>query len=280
MKSQVCGLALIAVTLLMVPASQAIGQTGMSINVTTSDGSDIVINGMTTKADPITVKITTQQGNVVHVDQDDPGADGAFAFTARAGIIGWEQDGIYTVNVNQSQSASSSAHNLSVNILVSDGSVTDTSGGAMSSLIGQTTTTPPERSMAMTPGLEFTADAQPGASVITIQGETTSRANDITIIIEAPNGNKVHTEQVTPSSSGQFNADIMIGCPQWEQDGNYMINVQQGSNTIFKKSVDVEISECLVVPEFGAVVMTVLAISIIAIVALTARSRVGIIPRV
>ncbi len=280
MKTQVYGLALIAVTLLMVPASQAMGQTGMSINVTTSDGSDIMIDGVTTKTDPITVKITTQQGNVVHVDQDNPGADGTFEFTAKAGIIGWDQDGIYTVNVNQSQSASSSAHNLSVNILVTNGSVTDTSSGSKSSLIGETATTPRERSMVMTPGLEFTADAQPGASVIAIQGKTTSGANDITIIVEAPNGNKVHTEQVTPSSSGQFSADIMIGCPQWEQDGDYMINVQQGTNTLFKKSVDVEISQCLVVPEFGAVVMTVLAISIIAIVALTARSRVGLIPRV
>lgn len=254
-------------------------QTGMSIDVTTSDGSDIVISGMTTKSDPVAVSVKTQNGNVVFVGQDEPGSDGSFEFVTRAGIVGWSEDGIYTVNVNQSQGASSSPYNLSVNIFVEGGEVTDTSAGAMSSLVGVMEGEMPERMASEDPGLEFTADAQPGASVIRIEGMTTSMANDVTIIVEAPNGNKVHTGQVTPSRDGAFAEDIMIGCPQWDQDGDYMISVQQGSNTIFKKSAEVEISECLVVPEFGAVAMAVMAVAIVAIIALTARSRMGLVPR-
>lgn len=263
----------------MAPAPQAMAQTGMSIDVTTSNGSDIIISGMTTKPDSVSVSVTTQNGNVVFVGQDEPGSDGSFEFVTRAGIIGWSEDGIYTVNVNQSQGASSSQYNLSVNILVEGGQVTDTSGGAMSSLVGMSMDEIPERTVSEDPGLEFTADAQPGASVIRIEGTTTSMANDVTIIVEAPNGNKVHSGQVTPARDGSFADDIMIGCPQWDQDGDYMISVQQGSNTIFKKGAEVEISECLVVPEFGAVAMAVMAVAIVATIALTARSRLGLVPR-
>jgi len=273
------GVFALAAALLMVPASNAMAQTGMSIDVTTTDGSDIVISGMTTKSDPIAVRIVTQHGNVVFVDQDSPDADGSFEFVAKAGIIGWTQDGIYTIEANQSQSSSSSTYNLSVNVLVEGGQVTDTSAGSKSSLIGMRGEELPERMATEDPGLEFTADAQPGASVIRIEGMTTSMNTDVTVIVEAPNGNKIHTGQVTPSRDGSFAEDIMIGCPQWEQDGDYMISVQQGPHSVFKKSAEVEISECLVVPEFGAVAMAVMAVAIIAAIALTARSRIGLVPR-
>jgi len=278
-KPSLAGVIALAAVLLAVPASQAMAQTGMSIDVTTTDGSDIVISGMTTKPDSVSVIVTTQQNNVVFVGQGDPEGDGSFEFVTRAGIIGWSEDGIYTVNVNQSQGSSSSPYNLSVNIRVEGGEVTDTSSGAMSSLVGVMEGEMPERMVTEDPGLEFTADAQPGASVIRIEGMTTSMANDVTIIVEAPNGNKVHTGQVTPARDGSFADDIMIGCPQWEQDGDYMISVQQGPHTIFRQSAEVEISECLVVPEFGAVAMAVMAVAIVAAIAVTARSRLGLVPR-
>ncbi len=274
MKARLAVLLLISAGLISaagVPNIEA--QTGMTVLVTTTDGTDITISGETTKTDDIAVSvINSNTGSVIFVDQEAPNADGTYSFYSSTDSEGWPEDGLYLVTAKQRDS---SAYNLDVTIQVEDGRIiTDNAAKSSLDVPGEVDTRPAPISGLM---IDVTADI--GSDVITIDGTTTSQANSVTVIVTSPSGNKVYTDQVRPSASGVFSADINLGCPHWQEAGFYTIDVQQGSNSLFQKSVDVEISECLVVPEFGALAMAVLVVSIVAIVVLGARSRLSIMPR-
>jgi predicted secreted protein with PEFG-CTERM motif len=54
---------------------------------------------------------------------------------------------------------------------------------------------------------------------------------------------------------------------------------QQGNAAAFKYSVEVDIIEGLVVPEFGTIAAMILVVAIISIIAISSKSRLSIIPR-
>ena len=248
-------------------------QTGMSVNVSTSDGTDITISGTTSKMNDVTVKVVNSRtGTVIFVDQGKPDSNGMYSFYNNAGSEGWSEDGIYRVTAKQKET---SAYNLSVSIKVEDGKIIgDTVSKSSIAEINVQPTRPP-----VFVGLTIDVTADFGSDVIKINGKTSSKANSITIKVISPTGNNVHADQLVPSESGNFETEIYVGCPNWNQDGDYTIIAQQGTNSLFKDTAEVEIKECIVVPEFGALAMIVLVVSIVAIVVLGARSRTSIMPR-
>jgi len=128
-------------------------------------------------------------------------------------------------------------------------------------------------------GLTITADAVEGSDTIGITGYTSKTNEDITFTVTSPNGNLVSINQLAPESSGDFATDITTGGPLWSQDGIYTVVAQQGSGSAFTDSVEVEILDGLVVPEFGTIAAMILAVAIISIVAISAKSRLSIVPR-
>ena len=129
------------------------------------------------------------------------------------------------------------------------------------------------------PGLEISAKAIEGSDTITITGTAASRDTDITFTINSPNGNLVSVEQVTPNTSGQFTVVIKTGGPLWTEDGIYTVTANQGIASEFQDSIDVEIVEGRVIPEFGTVAAMILAVAIFSIIAISAKSRLSILPR-
>ena len=123
------------------------------------------------------------------------------------------------------------------------------------------------------------ADAIEGSDTINISGITKILGSDVTIIVSSPNGNVVTIAQITPGLNGDFETEIKIGGSLWKEDGVYTITANQGTASEYKESINVEIQEGVVVPEFGVVASLVLMISIIAIVAVSAKSRLSILPR-
>ena len=129
-------------------------------------------------------------------------------------------------------------------------------------------------------GMSLTAIAEEDGNIISISGETASNITDVIITVTAPNGNLVSVDQVSPDTSGEFATDISVGGPLWSQDGAYTVTAQQGSdNSNFIDSVQVDIADGLVVPEFGTIAAMILAVAIISIVAISAKSRLSIVPR-
>jgi predicted secreted protein with PEFG-CTERM motif len=65
----------------------------------------------------------------------------------------------------------------------------------------------------------------------------------------------------------------------WKEDGFYTITANQGLSSEHKQSVQVEISNGVVVPEFGPIAVMILAVAIISIIAVSSKSKLSIIPR-
>ena len=128
-------------------------------------------------------------------------------------------------------------------------------------------------------GLSIEADAVEGSTTLPITG-TASSSGAITLMVIAPNGNVVAVDQLNAGSDGSFSSTIQVGGPLWSQDGVYTINAQQGSAAINKDSVEVEIAEGAVVPEFGTIASLVLVVAITSIVILSAKGRLSFTPRI
>ena len=122
-------------------------------------------------------------------------------------------------------------------------------------------------------GLIIEADAVEGSTTITITGSATSITIPVTIMVLAPNGNIVSIDQINIDSDGSFTSTINTGGPMWKQDGIYSITAQQGSNTLNKSTVEIEIVGGAVIPEFGTVASLILVVAISSIVLLSTKSK-------
>ena len=127
--------------------------------------------------------------------------------------------------------------------------------------------------------ISMSADAINGSDTITITGKTSVRGTDITLIASSPGGNVVTIAQVSPNSSGDFQAEIKVGGSMWKEDGVYMITANQGTASEHKATIEVDIEDGVVVPEFGIIASLVLAISLIAIIMFSTKTKMNILPR-
>ena len=127
--------------------------------------------------------------------------------------------------------------------------------------------------------LEIEADAVEGSTTITITGQGSS-SDPVTLMVQAPNGNIIAIDQLSPDSDGSFTSTIGVGGPMWSQDGVYSISAQQGSAAINKSIVEVEIAGGAVVPEFGTIASLVLVVAITSIIILSAKGRLSFTPRI
>ena len=136
-----------------------------------------------------------------------------------------------------------------------------------------------EPSKQVSSGISISADAINGSDVIEISGITNYKATDVTLIVTSPIGNIVTIAQVTPETYGNFDAQIKVGGPLWKEDGTYTITASQGTASERTESIEVEIEDGVVVPEFGMFASLVLAISIIAVIMISTKMKINILPR-
>ena len=125
----------------------------------------------------------------------------------------------------------------------------------------------------------MSANAMEGSTTIEIKGYSDRTNVDITLKVIAPNGNVVSVEQITPGLDGKFAKNITTGGPLWTQDGDYTVVAQQGEISDHKASVKVGIVDGVVIPEFGAIAAMILAIAIMSIIIVSAKSKLSILPR-
>jgi len=119
--------------------------------------------------------------------------------------------------------------------------------------------------------------AAEGSDTINVSG-ITDRSDVIIIKVLAPNRNLVSIDQITPSG-GSFMATIETGGALWSQDGMYTISAQQGDASNYKTSAEVEIIDGHVIPEFGVIAAMILAVAIVSIIVVTAKTKLSIVPR-
>jgi len=246
---------------------------GMALSLTADKGSTtITVSGTTAVTNnDISIVVRAPNGNIIAIDQVSPNANGDFMTEIQIGSSLWKQDGAYTVTAQQGEKRTLYTMSLSVEIVggttlataVSDSSLTTlTSGG----------------SIIKAPGLTMEADFVWGSTSIDINGQTDRPKLDITFVITAPNGNIISVDQITPNIGGSFMVNIQTGGDVWGQDGFYTISAEQGVAS-HQDSVQVEIVDGVVIPEFDTIAAMILSVAIISIIAVTAKTRLRLVPK-
>ena len=263
---------LLAVTIMSVSVlgqSAYAGGGGMSLSADCS-GSTCSISGTSDRND---LDVTITASNDLAIVSVAQASISGGSYSTSFNVSNWD-DGSYTIEANQ---GTSSKYSISVDVDVSGGS-------SMSSVSGttQTEAVVVEETAAATEdeapsGLQLTAGGMEGSTTIDVSG-TTDRYGDITLTVRAPNGNVVAVSQISPSG-GSFETTIEVGGPLWSQDGMYEISAHQGAASSHQKSAEIEIIDGHVIPEFGVIAAMILAVAIVSIIVVTAKTRLSIVPR-
>jgi len=274
-------IALMAMTLISVTSIQqdVFAQSqGMAITATADKGSDIItVTGKTvSQVTDVTFRVISPSGNnVVIVDQISPDDNGNFVAEFKIGPT-WTEDGFYTITAMQGIQQNS-LYTMEVVVEITD-QMTERTFVTESNLeTGSFMSDEPNATKDI--GLEIYADAVLGSTIIEITGWTDRVSQDITLTVTAPNGNVVSVDQVSPKLNGEFISVITTGGPLWKQDGIYTVEARQFDDPRYNVSAEVDIKDGVVVPEFGTIAAMILAVAIISIIAVSARSRLSIMPR-
>ena len=243
------------------------GGAGMSLSVEGS-GDTIAVSGTSDRND-LDVTIVLSSGNGIHDVAQISVSGGSYSASFNVSNLA---DGAYTIAANQ---GASSKYNLSVSVDVSGG--TSDSSASVSNIVGAAAEETESVETSPASGLTLSAGGMEGSTTIDVSG-TTDRNGDITLKVTAPNGNVVSISQISPSG-GSFMTTIETGGALWSQDGMYTISAQQGAASNYKTSAEIEIVDGHVIPEFGVIAAMILAVAIVSIIVVTAKTRLSIVPR-
>jgi len=213
---------------------------------------------------PVTVTVVSPLNSIVTIDQLTVADDGSFETTLNTAGAMWKYDGTYTIKVNYGSAEKSNSAKVEL------------TGG-----------------VAYTPTYSTpTASKQCGANEITASGQcvpfnisggtvtsATINAGDNGSIIISINAEDDGTLTITPSkttASGIFMVLVdgeECNEPECEIIGNKV-------TVMFPAGAEIiEIVGSHVVPEFGTIAAMILAVAIVSIIAISAKSRLSIMPR-
>ncbi len=250
---------------------------GMSITaMADKDSNTITVTGKTiSSSTDVTLSVTSpSRMNLADAAQVTPDDNGMFSAVFKIGST-WTENGLYSIKAQQGPA---SPYTLDVSVEVIDGMTTKMIDTTSSSLEKEYIIMPEEPEIIYK-GIEIYADAVVGSTTITVTGSTDRMEQDITLTVTAPNANRVYVDQVSPADDGMFSAVITTGGPLWEEDGLYTVTAQQfdkNERPEYTASTVVDIKDGVIVPEFGTIAVMILVVAIISMVAISARSRLGI----
>jgi predicted secreted protein with PEFG-CTERM motif len=260
-------LTLLAISLIPISSAFAEGTIQIYTDQDTITPRDTVlvygtINGMTEWI-PLNVEVLAPDGEVVFSYNVQFDSDGVFKRLIHPPLPSFKV-GTYTVIASHEDITNSPRIQFTV---------------TGDSLVKETTVAPGTGDKTIFSEFEISAEAMEGSDTITITGKAISRDTDITITIHAPDGKLVSIDQISPNANSEFMAEIKTGGPLWTADGVYTVTANQGIASEFQDSIEVEIVEGRVIPEFGTITAMILVVSIVSIIAITSKSRLSVMPR-
>ena len=219
---------------------------------------------------PITITVVSPMTSLVTIDQINVANDGSFETTMSTAGNLWKYDGTYTIKVNYGSLDNNATVELSGGVAVAEKTHMD-HGDDM-----------------------HHDDVECGSGEVNIGGNCTSydisgghvtsatvNTDDNSVIINI-NAMDDGVLTISPSESTQKGIFMVLvdgeeanetGVNSAVIDGNtVVVNFQEGAEQI-------EIIGTFVVPEFGTIAAMILAVAIISIVAISAKSRLSIVPR-
>jgi len=205
---------------------------------------------------PVTVTVVSPLNSIVTIDQLVVAEDGSFKTSLNTAGAMWKYDGTYTIKVNYGNSEKSN----SVKVELIGGVVT-----------GQTPT-----KKCSTNEVAIGDNCVPFSISGGMVTGATINTNDNSIVISI-NAKEDGTLTITPSK------EILDGIFMVLVDGEESNDVEIIGNKVtvmFPAGAEkIEIIGTYVIPEFGAIAAMILAVAIISIIAVSAKSRLSIMPR-
>jgi len=214
---------------------------------------------------PVTLTVISPDGEVLYTPEVSFDNNGVFKRLIHPPLPSFK-DGIYTVIASHEDTEKTAQIQFTV------------TGSNLSPI--KSPVKPPEPKIIDKPSaITLSTETTFGDNKIIVTGNTVSYTTDITFTVTSPNGNLISIAQVTPGTNGDFSTEIKSGGPLWKEDGFYTITANQGLSSEHKQSVQVEISNGVVVPEFGPIAVMILAVAIISIIVVSSKSKLSIFPR-
>ena len=210
---------------------------------------------------PVTITVISPLNSIVTVDQLDVAKDGSFETTLNTAGAMWKYDGTYTIKTNYGSVEKN--NNVKVEL---------TGGVAYTPIY-----TPPTNGKQCGSN-ELTASGQ--CVPFSISGgmvtSATLNTKDKSIVISI-NAKDDGTLTVSPSATVQ--KGIFMVLVDGEEHNEWEI-VENKVTVMFPAGTEtIEIIGTYVIPEFGTIAAMILAVAIISIIAVSAKSRLSIIPR-
>jgi predicted secreted protein with PEFG-CTERM motif len=275
---------------------------GSTLDVVAVEGSNTInVSGTTDRSDEVIIKVLAPNRNLVFIDQITPTGDSYAATIKTSGIMS-TLDGDYTITVQQSQGAKQfegNTYNHLVRVEVISGITSATSISIDTTIehdeyYVSDKNIPTQQSLKK---LTIAATGIEGSNTINVSG-TTDRSEVVILKVLSPNGNLISVDQITPTG-GSYAATIFTGGSLWSQDGMYTITAAQTPSGLkstsetfsratdspnaglinYQASAEIKILDGHVVPEFGVIAAMILAVAIVSIIVVTAKTKLSIVPR-
>jgi len=223
--------------------------------------STILVNGHVSNirpATPVTLTVVSPLNNIVSVDQLTIGNDGFFSTTLSTAGNLWKYDGTYTIRVQYGAES------------VNDKALIQLTGGIVIKKPATPSVTCNSDELAIGAGcIPYTIS---GATVI--RASTNTDDNSVIILLDSI---EPGTLTVSPSS------DVIRGIFMVLVDGEEWDDVEIAGNDVTVMfpagTSEIEIIGTFVIPEFGAIAGLILAVSIISIIAVSAKTKLNVIPK-
>ena len=248
-------------------ASQAFADVPLDIEVngdTFDHDSTIVVNGQIgdiRSGTPVTVIVTGSTG-VVTIEQITPSSDGSFSVSINTASPLMKYDGEYKIKATYGDAG------------INDVVFVTLEGGLVKG------TSAPVHEEAHEAAADFTNELNYNISGGSVESVTATNDDSLLVTIhDAEDGSELTItlpdDIITPFNDGTF--FVLVNGEESddaEQNGN-SITIPFDADT-----TEIEIVGTHVVPEFGTIAMIVLAVAIVSIIAVSAKSRLSIMPRI
>jgi len=274
MRSHFLVFALTALLVLSIGVSPTFAQIEEAIVVTTErdsyqEGDKIVVFGEVRdifSGTPVALRVIAPNGNLVTLAQLDVGTDGTFSTTLTAGGDLWKSQGTYTIKVSYGATGAN----------IKSAEATFDFGGTTG--IGATPTSGQSLTVeGFGVGFQIT-----GGSIISITPDIDQ--SSLIIEIEAVDDGELTITLPRELIDAKFNGDdddffVLVDAEEVDFDETktdlertLIIGFPAGTE-------EIEIIGTFVIPEFGTIAALILAVAIISIIAVSARTKLSIMPK-
>jgi len=274
MRSHFLVFALTALLVLSIGVSPTFAQIEEAIVVTTEqssyqEGDKIVVLGEVRdifSGTPVALRVIAPNGNLVTIQQLDVGTDGTFSITLTAGGVLWKSQGTYTIIVTYGATGAN----------IKTAEATFDFGGTTG--IGATPTSGQSLTVeGFGVGFQIT-----GGNIISITPDIDQ--SSLIIEIEAVDDGELTITLPRELIDAKFNGDdddffVLVDAEEVDFDET-KTDLERTLTIGFPAGTEeIEIIGTFVIPEFGTIAALILAVAIISIIAVSARTKLSIMPK-